>query len=177
MAQSTNDLLLENFAGGIGTGSTNQTIASTLTGGASGAIQGIGQMLFPEAKPIVNEVALKTGKLLQAQFEDWQNTYMPIELEALNQLSFNNSSVLPTALDEARKTVSDSYGVMGGVLERQNRGLGIVPTRQQEATNKRLININEAAATASAKNRTRAGVRAMDEQILLGTTPNPNIVR
>lgn len=155
-------------------GDTGAALANILMGNP---LPQIGRLFQGPPDPPVNEVALKTGKLLQEQFADWQNTYMPIELEALNQISFNNAAVLPTALDEARKTVSDSYGVMGGVLERQNRGLGIVPTRQQEATNKRLININEAAATANAENRTRAGVRAMDEQILLGTTPNPNIVR
>ncbi|MDD5523657.1 MAG: hypothetical protein PHV90_00305 [Smithella sp.] len=177
MTQSTNDLLLENFAGGIGTGSTNQTVASILTGGASGALQGVGQLLFPETKPVDNPVARDTAKLLREQFADWQNTFMPIELEALKGISFNNDTLLPSALDKARKTVSDAYGSMGGILERQNRGLGIVPTPQQEATNKRLLNLNEAATMASVQNKTRANVRQMDEQILMGTTPNPNIVR
>lgn len=122
-------------------------------------------------------VARDTAKLLREQFADWQNTFMPIELEALKGISFNNEALLPNALDNARKTVSDAYGSMGGILERQNRGLGIVPTPQQETTNKRLLNLNEAATTASVQNKTRANVRQMDEQILMGTTPNPNIVR
>jgi len=118
-----------------------------------------------------------TAKLLKEQFEDWQNTFAPIELQALNQVSLNNSSILPTALDEARKGAEGSYDATSGVLERQNRALGIAPTSQQAATTKRILNVNQGAATAGAENRARANVRSMDEQILMGTTPNPNIAK
>lgn len=118
--------------------------------------------------------AWNVGELLKSQYEDWKNTFQPIELNALQQISSNNPAVLPNALDEAKETVSNAYGAMGGVLERQNRSLGIVPTAQQEATSKRLLNLNQAATTASAENNTRANVRQMDEMLLMGTTPNPS---
>ena len=124
-----------------------------------------------------NEVAYKTGQLLQKQFEDWEKTFKPIELQALNQVSLNNANVLPEALTEARKGVSGAYDAMPGVLERQNRGLGIEETEQQKAATKRMINVNKAAATAGAENTARAGVRQMDESILMGATPNPNIAQ
>jgi hypothetical protein len=164
-----NTILDENFGGDTGAAMANILMGNPLPQ--------IGRLFQgpPDAQP--NMVARDTAKLLREQFADWQNTFMPIELEALKGISFNNDTLLPNALDKARKTVSDSYGSMGGILERQNRGLGIVPTSQQEATNKRLLNLNEAATTASVQNKTRANVRQMDEQILMGTTPNPNIVR
>jgi hypothetical protein len=118
-----------------------------------------------------------TAKLLRDQFADWQTTFQPIELGLLNQTSFNNPSILPDALDEAKQTVSDSYGAMGGVLERQNRSLGIQPTAQQQRSTDRIMNVKQGAATAGAENTARSNVRQMDEDILMGATPNPNIAK
>ena len=114
-----------------------------------------------------------SGFLLREQYEDWKKTFMPVELQALQQLSFNNPNVLPDALKEAEETVSGAFNAMQGVAERQNKALGLQPTQQQEATTKRLIDLREAAALAGAKNDARASVRQMDEAILMGTTPNP----
>jgi len=114
-----------------------------------------------------------SGFLLRDQYEDWKKTFMPVELQALQQLSFNNPNVLPDALKEAEETVSGAFNAMQGVAERQNKALGLQPTQQQEATTKRLIDLREAAALAVAKNDARASVRQMDEAILMGTTPNP----
>jgi len=114
-----------------------------------------------------------SGFLLREQYEDWKKTFMPVELQALQQLSFNNPNVLPDALKEAEETVSGAFNAMQGVAERQNKAIGLQPTQQQEATTKRLIDLREAAALAGAKNDARASVRQMDEAILMGTTPNP----
>lgn len=125
----------------------------------------------------VKDSTFKTAELLREQFDDWQNTFKPIEVETMQQISFNNASVLPTALNEAEETVAKSYKTMGGVLERQNKSLGIQPTEQQKKTSSRLLNLGKSLATADAKNKTRANIRAMDEQILTGITPNPNIAK
>jgi hypothetical protein len=119
----------------------------------------------------------KTANLLMSQYADWQSTFEPIELQALQQVSYNNPSVLASALDDSKKTVQDAYGSMGGVLERQNRSLGLTPTTQQTATSKRLMDLNQAASTAGAENQARANVRQMNDLILMGTTPNPNIAK
>ena len=57
-------------------------------------------------------VAWETGELLKKQFKDWQDTFQPIEMEALNQISFNNSAVLPDALADARKGVDQSRAAL-----------------------------------------------------------------
>ena len=177
MAQSQDALLSENFAGGVGSGSGKQTAASILTGGASGLIQSIGQALFPETDPVENVAAEETAQLLNEQFTDWQNTFEPVELQALQQVSLNNPAVLPNALQEADANVSGAYGQMPGILSRQNRALGINPTPQQTKSTNRMINVNQSLATAGAENTARAGVRQMDEELLLGSTPNPNIAK
>lgn len=123
------------------------------------------------------DVAFRTGELLRKQFEDWQKTFMPIELQALKQISMNNPEVLPAAIEDTEKTVQGSFGAMRGVLERQNNALGIQPTEGQTTASKRLLNLGEASTMASAKNATRANVRQMDEAILMGATPNPNIAK
>lgn len=129
----------------------------------------------PDSPP--NATAEKTAELLKAQFADWESTFKPIELQALQQVSLNNSAVLPNALNEAKENVSDAYGALPGIMERQNRGLGINPTEQQKSITKRVMNVNQGAATAGAENTARAGVRQLDEELLMGTTPNPNIAK
>lgn len=121
------------------------------------------------------DVAFQTGELLRKQFEDWEKTFKPIELQALQSMSMNNPAVLPKALQDTRETVSQSYGAMEGVLKRQNEGLGLNP--EPTATSRRLMNLSEGAAMAGGQNTTRANVRQMDEMLLMGATPNPNIAK
>lgn len=123
------------------------------------------------------DVAFMTGQLLKSQYEDWKKTFMPIELRALKEISINNPSVLPTALDEASGTVKNLFGTMEGVLERQNRSLGLTPTTSQANATKRIMDLGEASTLASAKNATRSNVRQMDDALLMGSVPNPNIAK
>jgi hypothetical protein len=130
----------------------------------------------PDA-PQGNPTSAKTAELLQEQFADWEKTFKPIELQALNQVSLNNSAVLPGALDEAKAGVDSAYSSIPGMLERQNRSLGIEPTAQQNKSTQRMMNVNQGLATAGAENSARSNVRQLDEQILMGSTPNPNIAK
>jgi hypothetical protein len=116
-----------------------------------------------------NSLSYKSAQLLRADYDDWKKNFAPIEQNLLKQISYNNPSVLPNALDKTEDTVEKSYQSMGGVLERQAAGLGIDQTQQQEATGRRLLDLNKNKTLASAENNTRANIRQMDESILLGT--------
>lgn len=116
-----------------------------------------------------NSLSYKSAQLLRADYDDWKKNFAPIEQNLLKQISYNNPSVLPNALDKTEDTVEKSYQSMGGVLERQAAGLGIDQTQQQEATGRRLLDLNKNKTMASAENNTRANIRKMDESILLGT--------
>lgn len=116
-----------------------------------------------------NSLSYKSAQLLRADYDDWKKNFAPIEQNLLKQISYNNPSVLPNALDKTEDTVEKSYQSMGGVLERQAAGLGIDQTQQQEATGRRLLDLNKNKILASAENNTRANIRKMDESILLGT--------
>lgn len=118
-----------------------------------------------------------TANLLRAEFEDWEKTFKPIELQLMNELSFNNPSILSKTLNTAQKEAESSYRSMSDIIDRQNNALGINPTDQESATSKRLLNLNESLAVADAKNTTRSSIRQMDEALLMGTTPNPNVVK
>uniref|UniRef100_A0A6M3ID94 Uncharacterized protein n=1 Tax=viral metagenome TaxID=1070528 RepID=A0A6M3ID94_9ZZZZ len=118
-----------------------------------------------------------TAGLLRSQFDEWQKTFMPIELNAMNQISFNNPEILTKAVDEARDMATGSFKSLRGTLDRQNASMGITPTEQQKAVSKRLMNLNEASSIAGAENYARGAVRERDQQILLGTAPNPNIAK
>lgn len=117
------------------------------------------------------------AQLLRAQFAEWEKSFKPVELNAMKQLSFNNPEVVGEAVDKARGAVSGQFGTMRGVLERGNAALGIAPTEQQKTVSDRIMNLNEATSVANAENTARANIRAQDEQILLGATPNRNIVK
>jgi hypothetical protein len=115
------------------------------------------------------------SKLAQAQFEDWATTFKPIELEALQQVSYNNPQVLTQAVQEAGQTATETFSQVPGMAERQNRALGVAPTEQQSKTSKRLMDLNQALAVAGAENTARANIRTQDEQLLLGIGKNLNV--
>ena len=115
------------------------------------------------------------GQLAQAQFEDWSQTFKPIELEALHQVSYNNPQVLEKAVGEAKDIAEENFAQVPGMVGRQNRAMGVQPTDQQSKTSKRLMNLNEALTVAGAENSARAAVRTQDEQLLLGIGKNLNV--
>ena len=117
------------------------------------------------------------AQLLRSEFADWQSFFRPIELKAMENLSFNNPEVLPKAVGEAETAATNQYRTLSGTLQRQNQSKGIAPNQQETATSRRLMDLSQAAATAGAANTARQSVRTQDEQILLGTSPNPNLVK
>ena len=117
------------------------------------------------------------ANLLASQFYNWQTQFKPIELNAMQQLSFNNPAVLTKAVDTAKKTAAGSADAMTGILARQNAAAGILPTEQQQAVSKRVMDINKATSMVGAENAARENVRTNDEMILTGQAPNPNLVR
>lgn len=117
------------------------------------------------------------ANLLKAEFEDWEKTFKPVELNLINEMSSQNPAILTKALDDAQRTVTGSYDSMEDIVNRQNRALGIRPTDQEGAASKRLMDLGEALSVSDAKNTARSNVRQMDEALLMGTTPNPNIVK
>jgi hypothetical protein len=117
------------------------------------------------------------AQLLKAQFSEWESTFEPIELQAMQELSFINPSVLTNAVNEAGGAAKNTYGAMSGVLNRENRALGVAPTAQQSQASNRILNLSQAQAQAGAENVARENVRTQDEQILLGAAPNYNIVK
>ncbi len=127
--------------------------------------------------PTSTEPHTLAAQLLQAQFEEWQRMFKPIELQALGQLSFNNPEVLPTALGKARTAATGASEAMGGILERQNQAMGVKPTQQQTQATNRILNLSRASAIAGAENVARENVATQDMQILLGGTPSPQILR
>jgi hypothetical protein len=117
------------------------------------------------------------AQLLQAQFENWQKNFQPIELAEMNQLSFNNPRVLTDAVDKARASASGMSEATGGILGRQNKAMGIQESHTQQQASRRIMDLSRAANIAGSENQARSNVAAQDQQILLGTAPNPNIVK
>lgn len=117
------------------------------------------------------------AQLLRAQFADWEKSFQPIELNAMKQLSFNNPGVVDEAVNKASSSVVGQFNTMRGALGRGNAALGVAPTTQQKTVSDRILNLNQATSVANAENTVRANIRAQDEQLLLGATPNRNIVK
>jgi hypothetical protein len=161
-----------------GVGRAGITVGDVLAGGAiaSGVAAGAGAGNTSGATTD-STASNKAATLLRSQFEDWKKTYKPIELAAINQLSFNNPEVLPRALSEARAGAEGYSDKTSGILGRQIRALGQRPTEGQAQTTGRMLNLDRAAMIAGAENTARENVRTQDETILLGTSPNPNIVK
>jgi hypothetical protein len=125
----------------------------------------------------VGDADTAAANLLASQFYNWQSQFKPIELNAMQQLSFNNPAVLTNAVNTAKQTASGSADAMAGILQRQNAAVGVLPTEQQQAVSKRVMDINKATQIAGAENTARENVRTNDEMILTGQAPNPNLVK
>lgn len=147
------------------------TWAAIVVGGVAVVGTGVNMIMANQNRADApdNSLAYKSGQLLKSEYEDWKTNFAPIEQDLLQQISWNNPAILPNALDEAREKTEGTYNAMGGILERQNRALGVTETPQQEATNRRLLDLNKAKSIAGAENETRANVRKMDEAILMST--------
>lgn len=127
-------------------------------------------------RPSIGEMQdLQTAMLLREQYDDWKKTFMPLEIQAINSTSLMNPGVLPNALRDVKSETQGIYKTMGGVVERQNRALGIAPSAQQAKTTKRLLDLGESASVASTQNKTRTAQRTMDEMTIMGSTPNPRM--
>lgn len=116
------------------------------------------------------------AQLINSQFADWEAMYKPIELEALSQVSINNPKVLTDAVAKANTNATAASDQMTGIGDRQNRALGITPTAYQSQASNRIQSIDKSLNIAGAQNQARAGQKALDEKILFGTAPSPNIV-
>lgn len=156
---------------GIPTGVVSPSL--TLAGAPEGAPGNLSQFVDPTN----NDPNATAAKLLRAQFEEWQKSFKPIELNAMKGVSFNNPNVLPEAINKATGTAIRQADTMRGVLSRSNASMGIVPTAQQEKVSNRILNLDRSTAVAEASNKARENVRLQDEQILLGGVPNQNIVK
>ena len=116
------------------------------------------------------------SQLIQQQYNEWEATFQPIELQAMQQISWNNPDVLPNDLATADAQATGASQQMGGILSRQNAAMGVTPTAAQTTTTNRMLNIDQSLNVAGAENTARINQRALDESILMGTSPNPNIV-
>ena len=116
------------------------------------------------------------ANLISAQFQEWQQSFMPIELNALQQVSLNNPQVLTNAVATANQQARGNVAAMSGIAARQNRALGITPNAQQSAASNRILNLTGALDVAGAQNQARGVQRYLDESILLGSAPSPQIV-
>jgi hypothetical protein len=145
----------------------------TFTPVAAPADAGSASYLVDPTQTDPNAIA---SQLLQSQFNQWQSEYAPIELQAMQDISFNNPSVLSTALTQADQIAQGENSTMAGVLQRQNAEAGIQPTAQQQAVQNRTINLQQALNIASGENTARQNVSLEDEELLLGTAPSPSLV-
>jgi hypothetical protein len=114
--------------------------------------------------------------LTAAEWQDWQATYKPIELQLMSQVSYANPNILSDAVREAQQTAEKTAGSMEGIVSRQNRSMGVAPTAQDKQTSKRLLDLNRGLMIAGAENQARANVRAQDQQILFGMGQNASTV-
>lgn len=147
-----------------------------------GAISGLGAgvPLYDEHKDGKKATGLSAdqtiAQIIRGQFADWESTFKPIELNALQQISWNNPQVLTDALKTANENAIGSSNAMAGIMQRQNAARGLTPTSQQSAATGRMLDIDKSLNIAGSENRARMNQRALDERILTGAMPNPQVI-
>jgi hypothetical protein len=133
---------------------------------------------MPVPAPVINfggDANDIAAQVLAAQWSEWQSTFQPIELAALQQSSLVNPGVLTDAVSKAQTTAQGNAAAMPGMLNRRQTELGISPTAQQNKVSQRIMNVDAAKTEAGAMNKARSDQAALNEQLLLGATPNMNV--
>lgn len=157
---------------------TAPVTVGTTPGGATYNLktgQGISQSgQFVDPSQASNPQA-EAAAILSAEYQEWQNIYQPIELNAMQQVSTNNPAVLTNAVQMATENAAATNQATQGIAERQNQSLGIVPTAGQAAATSRELNIQGSLNTAAAANVARQNQRTLNEQILTGVAVNPQL--
>ena len=116
------------------------------------------------------------AQLISQQFADWEKTFKPIELQQMEQVSMMHPKVLTDAVAKAQEGAEGSSNAMDLASDRQLWGLGIQPQADQQNDMSRIKNISRSLNVAGAENTARTNQKALDEKILFGTAPNPNLV-
>jgi hypothetical protein len=116
------------------------------------------------------------AQVIKAEYNEWEKTYKPVEQKMINEISFNNPAILGQQVGQAQQAATSASETMSGVTSRQNleRGLSLQP--YQAAATSRMQNINRAVNVAGAENLARENIKSQDEQILFGSTANPNVL-
>jgi hypothetical protein len=127
--------------------------------------------------PTQTDAQTLAAQLLQSEFAEWEKYFKPIEEAQMQQLSFVNPTVLPTALKQATQSATGASEAAKGILQRQTQSQGIKPTEQQASTSARILNLQEGANIAGARNTARRQIQQQDIQALMGQMPNYNVVR
>ena len=112
--------------------------------------------------------------VLREEFKNWWQQYRPVELNLLNQTSFNNPEILKSAVNQAETNATSAADAMTGIENRQMASQGVVATPGQESVISRLNNLSRAQMVSGAKNTARQQVSRQDELIATGSAPNPN---
>lgn len=115
------------------------------------------------------------AQVLAAQWGEWQSTFQPIELAALQQVSLLNPNVLTDAVSKATTAAEGNAASMPGILDRKEKALGVSRNPQQQATSQRIMNVDQSEIVAGARNKARSDVALQDEELLFGSAPNMNV--
>lgn len=112
------------------------------------------------------------AQLTRQVWEDYKSTYQPIAISMLDNLTYNNPSIVTNALDQSRTNVNASYDAQATNKLTALSRYGVAPTAAQTQTSDRLSSLSRSTAIVDAANNIRMKLADRDQALLLGGLPN-----
>lgn len=116
-----------------------------------------------------NTASLTRAELARADYQDWLDTFKPIEDELIR--GYDNVAERERMVGEAQTRSLGALDNAEGTFDRRMRSLGMVLTPQQEAAQSRRMDLSRGLANVNAANMTRRRLKSQDQQLLTGMAP------
>ena len=112
------------------------------------------------------------AKLTRQVWEDYKETYQPIALQMLDNLTYNNPAIVTDSISQATTNVNAAYDAQQDNRMTALSRYGVAPTAAQEAVNSRMSNLSRTTSVVDAANNIRMKLADRDRALLMGSLPN-----
>lgn len=135
----------------------------------------LGLGLFGKDEPQSTFAADTRAQLAREDYGDWLRTFAPIEDDLINQ--YDNPALRARAIAGSMTMANQGLASARESQARRLKGLGIVLTPEQQASQDRKFDIARGLAQVNAANITGRRIDDRDKQILTGMAPQGAALR
>lgn len=112
------------------------------------------------------------ANLVRSQWDDYKNTYLPVNKDLLASLGYNNFAVYTDEVADAQRRTALAFDVGEATQARNLSRLGMVPSAGVLEEQQKLTGLSRGLALVDTSNRTRMAISDRDRALMVGGLPN-----